>query len=418
MPTRLSRISRFLRLAALLLIAVSALTPATASGRTTEIYNTAFLTDQQLEDSGAMGVDAVRGFLNQKGSYFSRIVTDVDGEAFDASEVIVAAAQKYTINPRVLLVTLQKESSAVTNGSRPSDTKMKSLMGCGAASTARDQLGCAAERFRAYQDRLTTRGATPSGWQVGVPKATQDGVTVTPATKAVAGQFTYTPYAGAEWGGNQPRVHGVYLFYKVWQDFGFGGAREPGQDQAQGSASPAIRLALPGEVAQFTVTATNAGTTTWQTATYGLAGDSNNPEGLRASWPLANEVRPGGSASWPMEWQAPEAPGAKRIIYRMTHNGEGFGAEIQVYVVVLPPQLKNMKADLEAQLEQWRREGEQSAEQLIDRLWAEIQQELEAQAQNALDKLLQSLSNAISCNGAAGLIVLALGSVVAVRRRR
>jgi hypothetical protein len=46
-------------------------------------------------------------------------------------------------------------------------------------------------------------------------------VNVTPTTKAVAGQFTYTPYAGTKWGGNQPKVDGAYLFYEQWKRFGF-----------------------------------------------------------------------------------------------------------------------------------------------------------------------------------------------------
>jgi pSer/pThr/pTyr-binding forkhead associated (FHA) protein len=38
----------------------------------------------------------------------------------------------------------------------------------------------------------------------------------------VAGQFTYTPYAGVQWRGNQPGVGGVYLFFDAWRRFGFG----------------------------------------------------------------------------------------------------------------------------------------------------------------------------------------------------
>lgn len=99
---------------------------------------------------------------------------------------------------------------------------MKFLMGCISPNTARQQLTCVAERFRAYQDQLTNTGSTVSGWKVGVSKLTQDGVTVTPATKAVAGQFTYTPYPGVQWGGNQPNVGGTYLFYYGWSKFNFG----------------------------------------------------------------------------------------------------------------------------------------------------------------------------------------------------
>jgi Zn-dependent metalloprotease len=185
------------------------------------VYNTAFLTDAQLEDYTSMASEEIRLFLESHNSYFSRPITDVDGVVFDPPQVIAQAAIQYRINPKVLLATLEKESNGVTRSTRPSDTTMRFLMGCVSPSTAREQLTCAAERFRAYHDQLTNTGSTISGWRVGVPKLTEDGVLVTPATKAVAGQFTYTPYAGVQWGGNQPSVGGVYLFYYAWNEFGF-----------------------------------------------------------------------------------------------------------------------------------------------------------------------------------------------------
>ncbi|MBI1969824.1 fibronectin type III domain-containing protein [Candidatus Woesearchaeota archaeon] len=187
----------------------------------TPVYNTAFLTNAQLTNYKSMSTRQIRNFLVKYNSYFRKSVLDVDGVSFDAATVISQAAQKYQINPKVILATLQKENQGVTTATRPSDSTMKFLMGCVSSSTARAQLTCAAERFRAYHNQLTNTGATVSGWKVGVPKTTQDGVVVTPATKAVAGQFTYTPLAGVQWGGNDPRWGGVYLFYYWWNYFGF-----------------------------------------------------------------------------------------------------------------------------------------------------------------------------------------------------
>ena len=192
--------------------------------------NRAFLTDAELEDYEAMNVDQIREILTSHNSYFRQPVQDVDGQTFDPSLVIRDAAAKYRINPKVILATLQKESTGVTRSERPSDVTMRELTGCG-VSTAREQLICAAQRFRIYQDDLVRRGATISNWQVGVIKKTQDGVKVIPATQAVAGQFTYTLYAGAKWGGNQLRVGGVYLFYEAWTklDWPKSGEQAPSQ---------------------------------------------------------------------------------------------------------------------------------------------------------------------------------------------
>ena len=185
------------------------------------VYNTAFLTDTQLEDYESKDVAMIRAFLTIHDSYFKEPIQDVDGQTFDPVEVIFQAANQYRINPNVLLATLEKEHQGVTTQSRPSNDAMSFLMGCISSSTAREQIICAAERFRAYHDQLTDTGSTVSGWSVGVPKMTQDGVVVTPATKAIAGQFTYTPYAGVQWGGNDPQWGGVYLFYAAWNKFGF-----------------------------------------------------------------------------------------------------------------------------------------------------------------------------------------------------
>jgi hypothetical protein len=209
----------------------------------TPAYNTAFLTDAQLEHYNSMTAAEIRAFLASRGSYFRQTIADVDGVQFDPATVIANAAAQYRINPKVILVTLQKEHSGVTRTTRPTDSQMRFLMGCVSATTARQQLACAAERFRSYHNSLINTGSTISGWRVGVAKTTQDGVSVTPASRAVAGQFTYTPYAGVQWGGNLSSVGGVYLFYNAWNLFGFGdsvrptAASSPGTYVAAGAAS-------------------------------------------------------------------------------------------------------------------------------------------------------------------------------------
>jgi N-acetylmuramoyl-L-alanine amidase/Mg-chelatase subunit ChlD len=223
MNTRSSQHSRsrlFFLLSGLLLLVL--LTPERQASAQAGGYDAAFLTDAELENYQSMDTAAIRQFLVRQNSYFSQPIADVDGQPFDPPERIAAAAQQHRINPQVLLATLQKEQTGVTQTTRPSDNTLRHLMGCAQPSTAREQITCAAERFRAYHDRLAQQGATVSGWRVGVAKETQDGVWVSPATRAVAGQFTYTPYAGAQWGGNDPRWGGVYLFCKFWNEFGFG----------------------------------------------------------------------------------------------------------------------------------------------------------------------------------------------------
>ena len=229
-----------------------------------EVYNTAFLTDAQLENSSSMSETQIRQFLINNKSYYSKPVQDSDGVTFDAAQVIAQASAQFQINPQVLLVTMQKESSAITSGK---SGYLPALMGCAGPAqplpvpngTARWQLWCAAERFRSYQNQQTKSGATVSGWKVGAAKKTCDAVTVTPATKAVAGQFTYTPQAGNKWGGNgyecnntfhSEGIGGVYLFYLYWNQFGFGGNVVPPAPPIQSIAtSTVLALDVSGSMA-------------------------------------------------------------------------------------------------------------------------------------------------------------------------
>lgn len=174
-------------------------------------YNTDFLSDAQFQDL-SWTTQNIRDFLTAQGSYFANPFTDTDGTAnVDLAVVISGASMQNHVSPKVLLATLQKESSGVTTSTRPSDTRMDSLMGVPNTPTAQAQVMASAQLFANYYSQAST-GPTVSGWQLNTPKATVDGVVVTPASNPVAGQFTYTPYAGEGWGGNQAGVGGVYLF--------------------------------------------------------------------------------------------------------------------------------------------------------------------------------------------------------------
>jgi hypothetical protein len=214
-----------------------------------------FLTDGQLEFADSMTVAEVRGFLADWGGYFRVPRVDVDGGTFDLARAVVDAGQLHDINPQVLLTTLQKEHSGITRTTRPTPSQMAYLMGSGQPSTARAQIFDAADRLRDYLSELDSQGFTRSGWRVGVPKATQDGVVVTPANRATAGQFTYTPYAGVVWGGNLSQVGGVELFAKWWGRFGFDDRTGPVARLAfdvDAPIGPAVRVAFDEPVVGLT----------------------------------------------------------------------------------------------------------------------------------------------------------------------
>jgi hypothetical protein len=208
-----------------------------------QIYNTQFITDEQMEDYNSMTVEQIRDFLKSHNSYFKQPVLDVDNQNFDAAQVIWDAANNYGINPKVLLATLEKENNGVTTITRLPNDKMEFLMGCVSRNTARRQIECAAERFGTYLNDLSNRGSTFTGWRVNEPRMTEDGVLVTPANKAIAAQFTYTPYAGSQWGGKDWRWGGVYLFYDAWNRFGFASPAPPPTPPTPAPTPPAAPAA-------------------------------------------------------------------------------------------------------------------------------------------------------------------------------
>mgnify|MGYP001595759323 FL=1 len=106
-------------------------------------------------------------------------------------------------------------------------------MGYGKPSTITDQILDGSAQMRIDFDRLSNGQSTAGGWKVGLAKlsgepnpgdeknAAGKSISVTPANKAVAVLFTYTPWVGQDWGG-QTLIGGNALFCKVWKKFGFG----------------------------------------------------------------------------------------------------------------------------------------------------------------------------------------------------
>lgn len=205
-------------LASNIIITMNSNTNVTANFDLAE-YNKNWISDLVFTGEFDTSVGQIRYFLDQRGSCLALPIYDTDGILIDVPQLIQDAAAANQINPKVLLTTMQKEQSAISVC--PSITKLNRLMGIGSVSTARNQISTAASLYRAYINEQNATGYTRSGWAVAVTKETQDGVFIIPASKAIASLFTYTPYAGAAWGGNVPGVGGTHLFKAVWDMYNF-----------------------------------------------------------------------------------------------------------------------------------------------------------------------------------------------------
>jgi hypothetical protein len=168
------------------------------------------LADNEVEGRADITVAQVQTFLEKKGSALARYTEG----GRTAADVIVSAGRAWNISPLYLLARIQTESSLITSGSLD---KVRQATGCAcpdgggcdaSKATFTIQVQCASRWMRDYFNELRDNGVTRAGWRVGVGKTTLDGCWVTPANRATAALYTYTPHAGAyaigcggPWGG-------------------------------------------------------------------------------------------------------------------------------------------------------------------------------------------------------------------------
>ena len=174
--------------------------------------------DAVFEDAGYLSAQDVQAFFEKTPYRGSRsFLADYEPDGVAASKALVDGAKARGINPLVLLVKLQVEAGIVSKTERPSDHLLDRALGCACPDNApcdparqgfAAQVDCAASVFGRYLDDLDEDGATISGWAVEETKETLDEVKVTPANRATAALYTYTPWVLEGEGGN-------WLFWNI-----------------------------------------------------------------------------------------------------------------------------------------------------------------------------------------------------------
>lgn len=168
------------------------------------------LDDSDLRGGQNVTVAQVQAFLEREGSYLARYK---DGRGRSAARIIVEESREHGVNPVYMLARIQVESSLVESGA---SRGLATATGCACPDGRRcarheagfaNQVECAAEYVEGYYDELTREGETRSGWAVGRTRRTLDPCSVTPANKATAVLYTYTPWVGAN--GRQCSKRGV-----------------------------------------------------------------------------------------------------------------------------------------------------------------------------------------------------------------
>ncbi len=179
-------------------------------------FNPNFLiTDDDLQDATSMSRADIQAFLNDRGGYIAQYsTTDVSSTIRMAADIIYQSAIRYSINPKYLLVKLQKEQSLVTDPN-PTQKQLDWATGysvCDSCSTDDPkiqknkgfgmQVDSAAGIMRWYYDHVNEFDWIKRPGNI----YTIDNQAVTPATLATGFLYTYTPH-----------LHGNQNFWTLWQ---------------------------------------------------------------------------------------------------------------------------------------------------------------------------------------------------------
>ncbi len=171
------------------------------------------LTDNDLTSYDAMSTTDVQNFITAQGGAIAGMrFVDTDGSNKTAAQIITAAAAESQINPRYILVVLQKEQSLVTDTS-PAQKQLDWATGFGVCDGCSlndpsifkfkgfaNQVRRSASIMRYYYENVAQTWIKRAGTTYVI-----DNQPVNPLSNATAFLYTYTPH-----------LHGNLNFWKLW----------------------------------------------------------------------------------------------------------------------------------------------------------------------------------------------------------
>jgi D-alanyl-D-alanine carboxypeptidase len=177
-------------------------------------FNPQFIiSDEEMQSTANWTQTDVQRFLQDKGSYLATLVAeDADGFLKSAAEIIYNTAIKYQINPKFLLVTLQKEQSLVTDDT-PTQKQLDWATGYGVCDSCNlnsdsllkykgfgKQVDNAAGLIRWYYNNTDKSFVKKKDQNISI-----DNQIIIPQSWATAFLYTYTPH-----------IHGNKNFFNIW----------------------------------------------------------------------------------------------------------------------------------------------------------------------------------------------------------
>lgn len=168
------------------------------------------ISDHELEDYNSMTADEIQQFFVDHGSFLAYYdaIWPENGLATRAMDIIYLAAQKFKLNPKFLLVMLEREQSLISIQKSPPTKRLTWAMGYAVCDKCQlkhplvakyggfgSQVYYAAEKIRnSYLASLEKRGVTQTGVGPGITKKIDKKYKVTPVNFATSILYTYTPH--------------------------------------------------------------------------------------------------------------------------------------------------------------------------------------------------------------------------------
>jgi hypothetical protein len=208
------------------------------------------ISDSELTDYNSMSQTQIHDFLVANGSFLATFYVDggFGQPAVSATELIYRAAQDNRINPKFLLVLVQKEQSLITS-SNPSQRALDFATGYGCfdGSACQErwrgfgkQVYSAAAQFRYYIDNIDQYNYQP-GKTFRICNDYTTCATVTPQNASTAALYVYTPH-----------LHGNELFKSLWDRYFYTSSTYfPDGSLLQAKGDPAVWLIQDGKKRGF-----------------------------------------------------------------------------------------------------------------------------------------------------------------------
>ena len=174
-------------------------------------------------DATTITRDTIQTFLQRTPYNRASFLATYSSNGVQAADAILAATQKYDLNPLVFLVRAEMDQGLIGQELYPSTpSRVEYVFGCGCetgggacdpALAGFDlQVDCLGLELRESLDAIAANGVTAGGWGPNIAQTSADGQVVTPADASTAALYQYTPIVGTGSSGN-------WLFWNIWQNY-------------------------------------------------------------------------------------------------------------------------------------------------------------------------------------------------------